>query len=247
MKQETIFGYPLKQLQQEAEAIFATHAVGEKVKHKEIRDKFKSVYDRHPDKLPIDKGFDLIVFKKNLYNRKCFAIKFPNGGIFTFSLRHALKKKQSESLLKRYLELCRNIVRLDVINKKKELINLKGNICEETGELIPESQLDLHHKPPFDFKTICLSFKVEGQLKLHESLFELDHLGDTTFKDKSLIVKFRKFHKKYLKDFSGLVCRKKNRGKISKSKFIKLNNIANVTIAPARDKKSPKQLDMFDE
>ena len=67
MKQETIFGYPLEQLHIEAAAIFATHAVGEKVKDEAIKDKFKSVYNRHPDKLPIDKDCDLIVFKKIFY------------------------------------------------------------------------------------------------------------------------------------------------------------------------------------
>ena len=50
MKQETIFGYPLEQLHKEAAAIFATHAVGEKVKDKAIKEQFKLVYDRHPYK-----------------------------------------------------------------------------------------------------------------------------------------------------------------------------------------------------
>ena len=94
MKQETIFGYPLEQLQKEAAAIFATHAVGEKVKDKAIKEQFKLVYDRHPYKEKVKGEYDLIVVKKRKFNRKCFAIRISAEKIFTFSLRHALKKKQ---------------------------------------------------------------------------------------------------------------------------------------------------------
>ena len=243
MKQETIFGYPLEQLNKEAAAIFATHSIGERIKDLAIKEKFKLVYDRHPYKEKVEGDYELIVVKKRKFNRKCFAIKTSCEKILTFSLRHALKKKQNETTWKHYQELCRDIVRLDIINKKKELIKLNGNLCEETGKFFQQSQLDLHHKIPFE--KICIKFLIENSLDLNNSIFQKDNQDEITFKDKSLISKFRNFHAKYLKNNSGLLHSKINRGKKSKSKYIKIEKSTIVSIAPVGNKKNSKQLDLF--
>lgn len=245
MKQETIFGYPLKQLQQEAGEIFSTHAVGEKVRDKAIKSKFKMIYDRHPLKRKVRGNFDLIVVKDKLNIRKCFAIATPDGLIVRFSLEHALKK-QNKNLRKYFLEVCRDIVHKDVLFKKKELIRVKGCKCEESGEFFPENQLHLHHKSPFEFNVICEGFLTQNGIKLESSLFDLNDRGDITFKDKSLLNDFKIYHKKYLDKYSCLLFGKLNKSKGTRYRFSKVGKFARISVSPAEvNKHIPRQLDLF--
>ena len=94
------------------------------------------------------------------------------------------------------------------------------------------------------------SFSVQKGLEKVQSIKSVEpNLEETTFeitfKDKSLISKFRNFHEKYLNHYSGLLHSKINRGKKSICKYTKIGKSAIASIAPAVNKNSPKQLDLF--
>ena len=218
MTQKTIFETPFNKVNEFARFVLDNTDVGTKIKFDFTKNILKQIYDNHPLKPSISEPFEIMVVLKKPYKNKCFAIVSPNGFVYTFSIKNALKSKPINI---RHIvnSLFRKAISKDVLKRKNNLINLHGLTCQKSGIVFKKSDLTLHHESPYEFNIISDLFLIEHNLTLNSDLLIINANGEFCFKNNKLCSLFRDFHKKFLFSHTSLVSKKYNEVLGSRFKF----------------------------
>jgi len=130
----------------------------------------------------------------------CFWLERNDGSKTEFSYLTCVDAK-GKSLYQEFAEACRECVKKDLIETKKEYFGKHaepgGRVsCDITGEMIKFDESHLDHKKPMTFQVIVRTFIAAHSITLSRNVLTepRDQQFTTAFTDKDLSEKFRDYH-----------------------------------------------------
>jgi len=132
------------------------------------------------------------------FNTKCFEVFYNDKTSQYISYLMIINNKQynPESL---FYVACRNSIHSDIHSVKQEYFDknsVKGQVkCQETGKLSYWTELAVDHRQPNTFSVIVDRFKEVDRIDLNQIEYTSNEHNHIIFKNRNLIVDFRRYHK----------------------------------------------------
>jgi len=169
----------------------------------EDHDLLLSVLERHPEAdQKIGVGVNRFYKAPTEMGTNCFWVERTDGSKTDFSYITAVKAK-GKSLYQEFAEACRNAVREDLINTKKEFFKQHGDEngkveCEVSGNKFAIYESHLDHKKPLTFQVLVNTFIAANNISISKEMLSTaqDAQFETEFIDQSIKNKFKEYHHK---------------------------------------------------
>lgn len=160
-----------------------------------------NLIERHPEQSQkIGCGIAKFYKDKTDQPTSCFWLERIDGTKTDFSFYSCIDAKGT-SLYQEFSEACREAVKNDLIESKKNHFkvnqNAEGKVpCDITGEMISFEESHLDHKKPMTFEVIVRTFRVSNGIIPNRDILSSpkDNQFTTTFTNKAIADQFIKYH-----------------------------------------------------